>query len=118
MIPPNINDTDSDKVPDWWELQYGYDPYTWNDHGSLDPDLDGLTNDEECYTSQWGSDPFSKDIFVEIDWMLDPDRSDRFSLKVEGIVNYIGSLFKENGINLKSQCKNKNFTIFFLFPKY
>ena len=62
-------DPDYDHVPTWWELKYGYDPQTWDNHLSLDPDKDGLSNIEECYTDQWGSNPFFKDIFVEIDWM-------------------------------------------------
>jgi uncharacterized repeat protein (TIGR01451 family) len=38
-------DTDSDGVPDWWELQWGTDPLV-ND-GAADPDGDGKTNAEE-----------------------------------------------------------------------
>ena len=73
-------DTDDDGVPDWWEEKYGYDPETWDNHTNLDPDEDGLNNIEECFTDQWGSDPFQKDIFVEIDWMesrSDPDASNK-----------------------------------------
>ncbi len=46
-----------------------YDPFVWEDHSHLDPDNDGLNNVEEYMTSQWGSDPFRKDIFVELDQM-------------------------------------------------
>jgi len=67
LIPDQ--DTDADMVPDWWETKYGYDPNVWDDHSQLDPDEDGLNNIEECYTDQWGSHPFSKDLFLEIDWM-------------------------------------------------
>jgi len=35
----------------------------------MDPDNDGLSNVEEYLTSQWGSDPFRRDIFVELDQM-------------------------------------------------
>lgn len=62
-------DSDTDYVPDYWEKQYGYDPFIWNDHHQIDSDCDGLSNVEECFTSQWGSDPYVKDIFLEIDWM-------------------------------------------------
>ncbi|MEM0493578.1 MAG: right-handed parallel beta-helix repeat-containing protein, partial [Candidatus Thermoplasmatota archaeon] len=69
----NINlpgkDTDNDKVPDWWETLYGYDPYTYDNHTTLDPDLDGLNNIEECYTYQYGSHPYRQDIFLEVDYM-------------------------------------------------
>jgi len=63
------NDTDNDKVPDWWEEKWGYDPNKWDDHKNLDSDKDALNNLEECFTDQWGSNPFKKDIFLEIDWL-------------------------------------------------
>ena len=77
-------DADEDGVPIEWEHTFGlarwewgqqagyyliYDPNIWEDHSTLDPDNDGLTNWEEYKTSQWGSDPFRRDIFVEIDQM-------------------------------------------------
>jgi len=37
--------------------------------GILDPDNDGLDNVEEFLASEWGSDPFRKDIFLELDQM-------------------------------------------------
>jgi hypothetical protein len=57
-------------VPDWWEEKWGYNPYLWDDHTHLDPDKDALNNIEECYTDQYGSNPFLKDIFLEFDWTL------------------------------------------------
>ena len=66
-------DSDGDGVPDWWELKWGYDPLVWDDHQQLDPDGDGLTNIEECYTDAYGSNPFRKDIFLEIDWIASKD---------------------------------------------
>jgi len=62
-------DLDQDLLPDWWELKWGYDPLTWNDHKNFDPDGDGLNNMEECYTDKWGSNPFKRDIFIECDWI-------------------------------------------------
>ena len=62
------NDTDSDGAPDWWETKWGYNPSVWDDHSYLDPDGDALNNIEECYTDAYGSNPFHKDIFLEIDW--------------------------------------------------
>jgi len=85
------NDDDQDNIPIEWEYKYGlnvwqnwhtgemqhrveYDPFVFNDHTLLDPDDDGLSNYEEFLTSQWGSDPFRKDLFVELDEMQDnPD---------------------------------------------
>lgn len=62
-------DFDDDGIPIEWEDKYGYDPFTWDDHEELDPDEDGLTNVQEWKTSQWLSDPFSRDIFIEVDFM-------------------------------------------------
>jgi len=79
-------DADEDGVPIEWEWKWGhyfywqsyegmpvhgwlYDPFVWEDHATLDPDGDALTNVEEYLTSQWGSDPFRKDLFIEMDQM-------------------------------------------------
>jgi len=70
---PEIDDTglddDEDGVPIEWEHKWGYDPFVWDNHMELDPDVDGLQNIEEYLTSQWGSDPFRQDIFFELDQM-------------------------------------------------
>jgi len=87
---PQVDDTgrddDDDGVPIEWEFKWGtimdydyhtqkwrffwiYDPFTWEDHYTLDPDNDGLNNVEEYLTSEWGSDPYRKDVFVELDQM-------------------------------------------------
>jgi hypothetical protein len=79
-------DSDSDGVPIEWEFKWGhyfsfdwhhneveniwiYDPFVWEDHKNTDLDGDGLDNVEEYLVSQWGSDPFRKDVFLEIDQM-------------------------------------------------
>jgi nitrous oxidase accessory protein NosD len=61
-------DADYDQVPDWWEIQWGYNPAAWDDHQHLDPDKDSLNNIEECYMANAGSSPFKKDVFLELDW--------------------------------------------------
>jgi len=70
---PEANDTgrddDEDGVPIEWEHKWGYDPFVWDNHAELDPDVDGLQNIEEYLTSRWDSDPFRQDIFFEIDGM-------------------------------------------------
>ena len=63
-------DSDSDGAPDWWEEKWGYQINRKEDHHLIDDDDDGLTNLEECYMDQWGSNPFKKDVFLEIDWMV------------------------------------------------
>lgn len=79
-------DVDGDGCPIEWEHKWGatrwydwdaqeyvyfsiYDPFTYDNHDELDPDEDGIENNEEYLTSQWGSDPFRKDIFLELDQM-------------------------------------------------
>jgi len=62
-------DYDNDGLPIEWEDYWGYDPFEAETHEKLDPDNDGLNNKEEWLTSQWFSDPFAKDIFIEVDWM-------------------------------------------------
>jgi parallel beta-helix repeat protein len=73
LLPIEGTDSDGDGAPDWWENKWGYDPAVPEDHGSLDPDGDALTNLQECYVDTYGSNPFKKDVFLEIDWMECPD---------------------------------------------
>jgi len=70
-------DPDGDGIPTSWEWKWGYDPFTWDDHENLDPDLDGLNNLEEYQMAKWFADPFIQDIYMEVDVMgrgglLDP----------------------------------------------
>ncbi|MBN1860370.1 MAG: hypothetical protein JW840_02790 [Candidatus Thermoplasmatota archaeon] len=70
---PTINDAgqddDTDGIPIEWEHRFGFNPSIWDDHMHLDPDGDSLNNIEEYQTWAFGSDPFRKDIFLEIDYM-------------------------------------------------
>ncbi len=72
---PSINDfgsdADIDGVPIEWEWKWGYNPRIAENHGILDLDNDSITNVEEYLVSFLGSDPFRKDIFLELDWMDD-----------------------------------------------
>lgn len=68
-VDNSLDDNDHDNIPFSWEWRWGYNPTTTDAHNSLDPDNDGLTNRKEYLTSQWGSDPFRKDLFVELDQM-------------------------------------------------
>jgi parallel beta-helix repeat protein len=63
------NDSDGDGAPDWWEIQWGYNPLVYEDHAHLDPDGDALTNLEECYMAPANASPFHKDVFLEFDWV-------------------------------------------------
>lgn len=74
-------DDDQDSVPIEWEHRWGhyfgrrnshnwqYDPNVWENHSFLDPDQDGLSNSVEYQMSDWGADPFRRDVFVELDVM-------------------------------------------------
>ena len=80
-------DDDNDGIPIEWEYKWGYyadshhhdeeeithnwlyNDTIYNNHQNLDPDKDSLNNIEEYLTSQWGSDPFRRDLFVELDQM-------------------------------------------------
>ncbi len=74
---PTINDTgqdiDSDGIPIQWEHRFGFNPLIWEDHTNIDPDLDSLNSIEEFLTYDFGSDPYRKDIFLEIDYMQEAD---------------------------------------------
>lgn len=80
------DDNDNDGIPIEWEHKWGhymwyhwqqqqyyhdwiYDDLEYDDHANLDPDRDALNNLEEYWTEQWGSDPFRKDVFLELDQM-------------------------------------------------
>ncbi len=67
----NSGDPDGDEISVEWEWRWGYDPFEYEDHKNLDLDTDGINNIEEYLTSDWFSDPFRKDIFVEFDIMGD-----------------------------------------------
>ena len=87
---PEVDDTgsddDNDDVPIEWEWKWGYsqrynhsqhisedfwvyDPNIADDHHNLDPDCDSIDNYEEYLVSEWGSDPYRKDVYVELDTM-------------------------------------------------
>ena len=61
-----LQDYDFDDVPIEWEHKWGFNPLIWEDHENYDPDGDSLTNIEEYLTRDFGSDPFRKDIFIEL----------------------------------------------------
>ena len=70
---PEINNTgediDNDGIPIEWEYKWGYDPLTAEDHENIDLDNDSISNIEEFKTSNLYSDPFRKDLFLELDFM-------------------------------------------------
>jgi hypothetical protein len=97
-------DDDQDEVSIDWEYKYGhrieyehhgdhnytliynwtYHPFKYNDFKSMDPDGDSINNYEEYTTWQWGSDPYRKDIFVELDEMEAGPNGEIASILPEG----------------------------------
>lgn len=80
---PTIDDSkldpDGDGVPTTWEWRWGYDPFSWDDHMHLDPDIDGLENIEEYQMEKWFADPFHQDIYIEVDNMVGVGCRDKIS---------------------------------------
>lgn len=68
-IDDTLSDPDEDGAGSQWEWYFGYHPNEFDDHHNLDEDGDSLSNIEEWLTRSYGSDPFRKDIFLEIDCM-------------------------------------------------
>jgi hypothetical protein len=57
ILSPELDDSDNDGMPDWWEDTYKLDPYDASDAGQ-DIDDDGMTNLEEY---QQGTNPIISD---------------------------------------------------------
>jgi parallel beta-helix repeat protein len=91
-------DTDSDGMPDWWEEKYGYPVKIPDNHTLLDPDNDGLSNIQECYTDQWGSHPFQKDIFLEFDWMECKSSEDEVNKPSKKYIEKAMDIFADHNI--------------------
>ena len=64
-----------------------------NEVRDQDNDYDGLSNKEEIFTDKYGSDPYNKDIFIEVDWTGGNKPSNDYIKIAEDI-------FKEKEINL------------------
>ena len=69
FIDDSKMDPDGDGIPTSWEWKWGYDPFTWDNHEYLDPDLDGIENIEEYRMSEWLANPFTPDVYMEVDIM-------------------------------------------------
>ncbi|MFE3846081.1 hypothetical protein ACFL1L_04395 [Thermoplasmatota archaeon] len=112
-------DDDNDNIPIEWENKWGhqfdweydelidqyviyhtwfYDPFKWDDHQNIDTDNDALNNLEEYLTCQWGSDPFRKDIFVEIDQMNAGSIFEKESVLPDGSKHLIRNAFNRQNI--------------------
>lgn len=61
-------DPDNDGIPTAWEWKWGYDPFVYDNHSTLDPDLDGLQNTEEYFMRKYLANPYHGEIYIEVDW--------------------------------------------------
>lgn len=97
---PFVNDVnrddDADEVPLAWEWRYGFDPFAYDDHRHMDSENDGLTNYEEYRVSPWNSDPFRKDIFVELDQMQPGPNGNGFMMSPVTIMMVYQTFAKRN----------------------
>ena len=107
-------DADNDGIPIEWEHKWGhyfiwnhhnetinhawlFSDMQWDNHTAYDFDNDGLNNIEEYRTSQWDSDPYRKDIYVELDEMA--PSPDGFESKLpEGSKELLKTVFNRRNI--------------------
>ena len=99
-IDDSKQDPDKDGIPTSWEWKWGYDPHIWDDHTQLDPDIDGLENIEEYQMAKWFADPFSQDIYIEVDGMQKGGLFDQEHVLSEETQQIIIERFCQHGINL------------------
>lgn len=100
QIDDRYEDQDGDGIPTSWEWKYGYDPLTWDNHKQLDPDVDGIENIEEYKISKWFSDPFSPDIYVEVDGMESGGLFDPAHVLYKECMQAIIERYAQHGLNL------------------
>jgi hypothetical protein len=69
LVDDSKLDPDNDGIPTVWEWKWGYDPFIYDNHSTLDPDLDGLQNTEEYMMEKWLANPYQPEIYIEVDFM-------------------------------------------------
>jgi hypothetical protein len=99
-IDDSKKDPDNDGIPTSWEWKWGYDPFTWDDHEHLDPDIDGLENIEEYQMRKYFADPFQRDIYIEVDGMERGGIFDPPHVFYEESEQIIIERFSQHGINV------------------
>ena len=93
-------DPDNDGIPTDWEWKWGYDPNTWDDHYTLDPDIDGVENIEEYQMRKYFADPFQRDIYIESDGMEQNSLFDPAHVFYEESTQILIERFAQHGINV------------------
>jgi len=100
MVDDSELDPDNDGIPTDWEWQWGYDPWSWDDHKNLDPDIDGIQNIEEYQMRKYFADPFIQDIYIEIDGMEQSSLIDKAHVFLEESEQIIIERYAQHGINV------------------
>jgi len=93
-------DPDEDGIDTYWEWKWDYDPFTWDDHCELDPDIDGIENIEEYQMKKWLANPFSPDIYVEVDGMVKKNFLDPLHFLSKESQQFLIERFCRHGFNL------------------
>lgn len=62
-------DPDEDGIPTAWEWKWGYDPNVYDNHTTIDPEVDGLSNVVEYSLRKYLAHPYRQDIYIEADFM-------------------------------------------------
>jgi hypothetical protein len=93
-------DPDSDGIPTSWEWRWGYDPFTWDNHEILDPDIDGIQNIEEYQMEKYFANPYQQDIYIETDGMVKGGLFDITHVWYEESNQIVIERFASNGINV------------------
>ena len=99
-IDDSKKDPDNDGIPTSWEWEWGYDPFTWDDHEHLDPDVDGIENIEEYHMQKWFADPYQRDIYIESDGMERGGLFDPPHIFYEESEQIIIERYAQHGINV------------------
>ena len=100
LFDDSKDDPDKDGIPTSWEWYWKYDPYSWDDHAALDPDIDGLSNLEEYQMRKYFADPYHQNIYIEVDGMEKGGFFDPQHIFYEESAQIMIERFAEHGINL------------------
>ncbi len=93
-------DPDGDGCPTAWEWKWGYDPFTWDDHEKLDPDVDGIENIEEYQMEKWLANPYYQEVYVEVDSVSGKGRLDPPARLYEESAQAITEKYAEHHISI------------------
>ncbi len=100
LIDYSDKDLDNDGIPVEWEWKWGYNPFEYDDHEYLDPDIDGLYNTQEYKLRKYFADPLKPDMYVEVDGMKKGGIFDWDHKIDEETIQIITEKYTEHGMNV------------------